>query len=94
MCGAEVAGRDHAQPQGGHGQNTECLLGAGYIGGQAAIRAVRGKVIAGAWAWLLGGVVHGHQRGTQPHRRELRTPPGPGHGLLAPCPLTSAGHSQ
>jgi hypothetical protein len=69
MCGAEVAGRDHAEPQGGQGQNTECLLGAGYIGGQAGIRAVRSKVIAGTWAWLLGGVVHSHQRGTQLRRR-------------------------
>jgi hypothetical protein len=53
LCGAEVAGRDHAQPQGGHDQNIECRLGSGYIGGQVAIRAVRSKVIAGTWAWLL-----------------------------------------
>jgi len=65
MRGAEFAGRDHAEPQGGgQGQNIECRLGACYIGGQAAISAVRSRVIVGTWAWLLGSVVHGYQRST------------------------------
>jgi hypothetical protein len=32
------------------------------------------RVIAGTWAWPLGSVVHGHQRCTEPQKREPRTP--------------------
>jgi hypothetical protein len=47
MSGAEVAGRDHDDPQRGQRQKIERRLGSGYIGGQAAIGVVHSRVIIG-----------------------------------------------
>jgi hypothetical protein len=39
-------------------------------GGQAPTRVVHSRIIIGTRAWPLGNVVHGHQRFTEPQKRD------------------------
>ena len=61
---AEIPGRNYHDPQRQQREQVQGLLGPRFIGGQAAARAVRSRVITGAAARPLGIVVHGHQRPT------------------------------
>ncbi len=60
MRGAEVAGRDHGDPQRGQRQQIKRCLGSRFIGGQPVIGAAHLRFVTVALAQPLCSIVHGH----------------------------------
>ena len=64
MCGAEVGGGDHDDPERGQRQQIERRLSSRLICRQPATRVIRVRVITGIWRRAPDNVSHGHQRCT------------------------------